>query len=144
VIPQESFVPEPTVDAFFYGLFMDEAVLIEADVVPRKPRKAVVSGYRLHLGERATMVPEFGSQVFGMLFAITHAELHRLYSGPGLQAYRPQPVLAQLLDGSACAASAYNLVTPPEQTQPNRAYAEKLRSALTRLGFPDGYVNSIS
>lgn len=134
---------ELTIDAFFYGLFMDETVLIEANVVPREPRRAVISGYRLHLGERATMVPEFGSQVFGMLFAITHAELHRLYSMPGLQAYRPQSVLAQLLDGSVCAASAYNLVTLPEQTQPNPAYAEKLRAVLTRLGFPDSYVNSV-
>ena len=50
-----------TANAFFYGLFMDEAVLQGSGVVPREPRKAVVSGYRLQLGQRAKMVHQFGA-----------------------------------------------------------------------------------
>ena len=137
-------MPESTVNAFFYGRFMDEAVLRSASVVPRAPRKAVVSGYRLLLGQRATMVPQFGAQVFGVVFAVTHAELDRLYTGPGLEAYRPEGVLAHLLEGGLCAALAYNLVTLPDPSQSDAAYAERLRSVLAGLGFPESYVSSIS
>ena len=134
---------ESTINAFFYGLFMDEVVLRQSGVEPRAPRKALVSGYRLRIGQRATMVREFGAQAYGMVFAITHPELDRLYAGAGLESYRPEGVLAHLMDGSVCAAAAYNLVTPPENGQTNPAYAEKLRAVLSRLGFPEGYVRSI-
>jgi hypothetical protein len=48
-----------------------------------------------------------------MLIGLTHAELDRLYSAPGLEQYRPEPVIAQLIGGSAIPALCYNLLVEP-------------------------------
>ena len=39
-----------------------------------------------------------------MLFALTHDELERLYTAPGLESYRPEAVLAHSLDGGTSPA----------------------------------------
>jgi hypothetical protein len=44
------------IDTFFYGLYMDQAVLAEAGVTPRFPRRASADGFALKIGRRATMV----------------------------------------------------------------------------------------
>ena len=41
--------------------------------------------------------------------SLTAAELQHLYSQPGLEAYKPQAVLAHLADGSVVTALCYNL-----------------------------------
>ena len=43
-------------NVFFYGLFMDEAVLRAKGVMPRTPRRATVHGMKLSLGARAFLV----------------------------------------------------------------------------------------
>ena len=84
-------------DVFFYGLFMDIAVLRESGVAPINPRRAYVDDFALRIGQRATLVPLAGARSYGMLFALTHSELDRLYAAPGLEQYRPEAVLAQPL-----------------------------------------------
>ena len=49
------------VDAFFYGLYMDDVVLAGAGVKPRARRKASVHGYAMRIGKRATLVKTPGS-----------------------------------------------------------------------------------
>ena len=127
---------ERTIQAFFYGLYMDEGVLRDKGVDPRHPRKAVVPGYRTRIGARASLVPRFGGQAFGMVFAVTHAELARLYAGAGLDAYRAESVLAFFEDGSCAPVATFNLVEPPALGEGNAAYAAKLRGVLERLGLP--------
>ena len=75
------------IDAFFYGLFMDLGVLREGGVAPINPRRAYVNDFALRIGQRATLLPSAGARAYGMLFALTHAELDRLYAAPGLDAY---------------------------------------------------------
>src|SRR6267142_2328202 len=87
------------IDAFFYGLFMDGEILRGAGVAPIHPRRAYVEGFALRIGQRATLVPSAGARAYGMLFALTHSELDRLYAAPGLEQYRPEAVLAQSLEG---------------------------------------------
>jgi hypothetical protein len=128
---------ESTIDAFFCRLFMDEVVLRESGVEPRTRRTAVVPGYRLYIGPRATMVREFGAQVYGMVFGFTHEELDRLYSGAGLDMYRPEGVLAHVEDGTICAATAHNLGTAPVGSATKSAYAQRLGAVLARLGLPE-------
>jgi hypothetical protein len=51
-----------------------------------------------------------------MLFALTHSELERLYTAPGLEQYRPDAVLAQPLEGTPGPALCYNLREAPHHT----------------------------
>src|SRR6185369_4731286 len=63
------------IDTFFYGLYMDESVLAGAGVTARNGRKARADGFALKIGQRATLVKETGGVVWGMVFALTEAEL---------------------------------------------------------------------
>ena len=135
---------ERHVDAFFYGLFMDVGVLREAGATPADPRPGYVDGFALRIGQRATLVRAHAGRAYGMLFAMTHRDLDRLYRQPGLELYVPEAVLARTLDGEPVAALCYNLLDPPSPDERNPEYASKLRGVLRELGFPREYVESIS
>ena len=132
------------IDAFFYGLFMDVEVLRESGVAPLDPRRAYVDGFALRLGRRATLLPLAGARAYGMIYALTHAELERLYTAPGLEQYRPEAVLARPLEGTPVPALCYNLREAPPPHERNPEYAARLQGALTRLGFPHDYVASVA
>ena len=127
---------ETTRDLFFYGLFMDAAILREKGVNPLRPRKAVVPGFRLRIGRRALLVPQFGAQAYGMVFALTEREIAALYSEPGLELYRPESVIASFEDGTFRAVTTFNLGAAHANAEENREYATKLRMVIERLGFP--------
>ena len=132
------------VDAFFYGLFMDLEVLRASGVSPLDPRAAHVDDFALRIGQRATLLPSAGARAYGMLYALTHPELERLYTAPGLEGYRPEAVLAQPRHGPPTAALCYNLPEPPRPDERNPDYAARLRLVLERLGFPREYTTAIS
>ena len=131
------------VDGFFYGLFMDAGVLHEAGTRPSNFRRAHVCDFALRIGRRATLVPAPGARAYGMLISLTHAELDRLYGAPGLEAYRPEAVIAQPFEGEAVPALCYNLVQAPEPHERNPEYATRLKGVLESLGFPAEYIASI-
>jgi hypothetical protein len=131
------------VEVFFYGLFMDVGVLRQSGAIPTNPRRAYVAEFALRIGQRATLVPSPGARAYGMLIALTHAELERLYDGPGLEHYRPEAVLARPIEGIAIPALCYNLLQAPESHERNSDYALRLKDVLTRLGFPGEYIASI-
>jgi hypothetical protein len=131
------------IDGFFYGLFMDAQVLRQAGTKPSNFRRAYVEDFALRIGQRATLIPSPGARAHGMLIALTHAELQRLYSAPGLEDYRPEAVIAHPSEGEAIPALCYNLVRAPEPHERNPEYAERLRSVLASLGFPIAYVESV-
>jgi Gamma-glutamyl cyclotransferase, AIG2-like len=135
---------ERRIDAFFYGLFMDVEILREAGAAPLDPRRAYVDGFALRIGQRATLVPSAGGRAYGMLFALTHAELDRLYGAPGLEQYRPEAVLVRPLEGPPMPALCYNLREPPGPHERNPEYAARLQRALGKLGFPPEHVASIA
>ena len=134
---------ERRVEAFFYGLYMDLDVLREAGVAPLASRKAYVDGFALRIGRRATLLPAAGARAYGMLYAVTHAELERLYTAPGLEQYRPEAVIARPLEGTPTPALCYNLREAPRPQERNPDYAERLRRALTKLEFPPDYIASV-
>jgi hypothetical protein len=132
-----------TIDVFFYGLFMDEDLLRAKSVQPQASRKAVVPGWRLAIGRRAMLLREFGAQAFGMVFAMTEEEAESLYAEPGLELYRPEPVIAGFEDGAFAEVTTFNLSDAPAAGEANPEYAAKLRAVLERLGFPAEYVRSV-
>ena len=132
------------IDAFFYGLFMDIDILREGGVAPINPRRAYVKDFALRIGQRATLVPSAGARAYGMIFALTHAELERLYTAPGLEQYRPEAVLAQPLEGTPAPALSFNLREAPRPHERNPEYAARLQRALSKLDFPQEYVATVS
>lgn len=132
------------IHVFFYGLFMDPDVLRQNQVEAANPRRAYVEGYALRIGRRAALVPAPGARAHGMVYALTHEELERLYSAPGLEAYRPEAVLVRLADEEILPALCYNLPEPPGPEEANAEYAARLRATLERLGFPILSVSTVA
>ena len=64
---------ERRVNGFFYGLFMDVAVLRNSGAMPADPRQAYVDDFTLRIGQRATLIPSAGARAYGMLIALTHS-----------------------------------------------------------------------
>lgn len=131
------------IDVFFYGLFMDEALLREKGVSPSNRRRAAVENFALVIGARATLVPGAGRTVHGVVFSLTHDEVDALYAEASVGAYRPEAVLAQLSDGRAAPALCFNLPRPPASGERNQQYASRLREVAARAGLPPDYVASI-
>ena len=130
------------VEVFFYGLFMDEDLLLEKSVTPENRRIASVNNFRLMLGNRATLVPFAGGIVYGVLFSLTHLEMDQLYSDPSVNEYRPEAVTA-ISNREAVAAVCFNLPIVPSENERNSEYASKLKALAQRLGLPPAYVESI-
>ncbi|MGY4628271.1 gamma-glutamylcyclotransferase family protein [Bradyrhizobium sp. USDA 4486] len=132
------------VTIFFYGLFMDPDALEAKGLRPRQVRQAFVEGFALKLGARATLVASGHGRVYGTTMRLTHAEVDQLYSDPSVAAYRPEPVLAQLADGTAELALCFNLPSSPQRTSGNPEYVAALQGVARKMGLPDAYVAGLS
>jgi Gamma-glutamyl cyclotransferase, AIG2-like len=132
-----------TIDVFFYGLFMDAESLRAKGFDPVNGRQACVSGMALHIGRRATLVPDPTKCAHGFVFGLTHDEIDRLYAEPSVAAYRPEAVIAQLPDRSCISALCFNLPPSNAIVEANPEYAEKLRAVAGRLGLPADYIAGI-
>lgn len=131
------------IDVFFYGLYMDASILREGGATPENPRRAYVADFALRIGQRATLIPSNEARAYGMVYALTHSDLERLYAAPGLDQYQPEAVLAQQLGGPSAPALCYNLREAPQADERNPEYALRLQGVLRSLGFPSEYVASI-
>jgi hypothetical protein len=132
-----------SIDVFFYGLFMDAEMLRAKGLHPINGRQACVPGMALHIGRRATLVPDPGKSAYGFVFGLTHDEIKRLYAEPSVAAYRPEAVIAKLVDRSCIPALCFNLPPSDETEQANSEYAGKLREVANRLGLPTDYAETI-
>lgn len=129
-------------NVFFYGLFMDEAVLARKSIAPNSAVVGYVDGFALCIGERATLLPKAGARAYGVMMAITLAEINALYADESVADYRPEPVTVRLSDGRNAEAACYNLPAG-KITGTNKGYAKSLLVLATRLDFPDSYLDEI-
>ena len=130
------------VTVFFYGLFMDESLLASKGVLPRNSAIAYVDGFSLHIGNRATLLPEEKARAYGVLMEILREDAAALYSDESVSDYVAQPVIATLPDGSAVSAVSYNLPAT-RLTGTNPEYASALLELASRLGLPESYLEHI-
>lgn len=130
-------------DVFFYGLFMDEALLKDKGANPQNCRLASVENFELVIGARATLVPASEKTVHGLLFSLTQTEIDSLYSEPSVSEYRPDPISARLRNGEIVAALCFNLPEPPKARERNPQYAARLKELAGRIGLPAAYVATI-
>ena len=130
-------------NVFFYGLFMDRAVLQAKGVDAPQGELGVVRHWALRIGRRATLVPERDRSVHGVFMSLSLPDLDRLYADASVQAYRPIAVLVETAHGLAIPAVTYVLPEEPAPDERNPEYAAKLRALAERLALPTDYTNSI-
>jgi hypothetical protein len=121
-----------TTNVFFYGLFMDESWLASMGIRPRVSRLGHVAGYGLHIGARATLVPERDSRSYGVVMEIAADQAAALYSDESVCDYAAEPVVVHLPDGAQVAAVCYNLP------------ATKLCRCIARVGHRAGDARFLS
>lgn len=97
---------------FFYGLFMDRSLLSEKGLHPETLGPAVLPDYRIHIGDRATLVRSASSRAFGVVMELTDQEARALYSEPSVREYVRERVQVELLDTGE-AVEAYCLQPAP-------------------------------
>ena len=132
------------IDVFFYGLFMDESLLLAKGIKPQHRRLASLENFRLVIGERATLVPSAGETVHGVIFSLSHEELDSLYADNSVSIYRPEAVIASVADGGRVPALCFNLPTAPRGNERNPEYAAKLKELAERIGLPNEYISTIA
>ena len=131
-----------TVDVFFYGLFMDKALLGSKSIRPSRETTGYVDGYGLRIGRRATLVRESGHRTYGVLMTIGRDEATSLYADATVADYVAEPVSVTLPNGIVEPAVCYNL--PPNALEgSNAVYAQRLLVLATKLGFPEDYLDRI-
>ena len=135
-------MPARRIDVFFYGLFMDAALLRTKGVYPTDIRPASLKDFALRIGARATLVRKRGACAYGMLMELTYAEIGHLYSEKSVSAYRPEAVCAEAVDGSRVAALCFTL-PEPDRKEANPEYTSKLRDLALRLKLPPDYIEKI-
>src|SRR5687767_2216288 len=111
------------VAVFFYGLFMDTDLLRTKGVDPVHPRRATVANYALRIGQRATLIPQEGSEIHGFVMDLTHEAIDALYAGPSVRMYRPEAIVCETSDDAPVPALVFNLPDPPAPDEKNTAYA---------------------
>jgi hypothetical protein len=127
---------------FFYGLFMDESLLASKGVHPTESTIGYVDGLGLHIGKRATLLPEVDSRAYGVLMKITAEDAAALYSEPSVVDYVAEPVVVNLPEDIQVSTVCYNLpATRLAGTNPE--YAAALLTLASKLGLPDGYLRHI-
>jgi hypothetical protein len=135
-------VPDNTINVFFYGLFMDESLLASKGIRPKLSRLGYVDDLRLHIGERATLLPAKDSRSYGVLMEVTLDQAAGLYSDESVCDYVAEAVVVHLPDDKQVAAICYNLPAS-KLTGTNSRYAADLLALATRLSMPESYLERI-
>lgn len=135
----------PKVVTFFYGSYINPAVLREVDLVPDRVDVARLPGFDIQIRPLANLVPSDQHTVYGILADATHAELERLYDHArdvlgGV--YLPQAVLAYPRSGQAEPALCY--IAPHLTPSPASAeYVGRIVEPARAYGFPPWYINRL-
>ena len=130
---------------FFYGSYMNPAVLREVDLIPDRIEVARLPGFDIEIHPLANLVASDQHTVYGILATATHAELERLYAHSRDVlggAFFPQAVLAHTLSGQAEPALCYiapKLIAGPA----SREYVARIVEPARTYGFPLWYVSRL-
>ena len=127
---------------FFYGLFMDEALLREKGMNPSKPILAFVDGFGLRIGERATLIKSDDERAYGLIMSLSDQELSILYGDESVADYIPENITAITEKKELVNVISYNLPLEKLSGQ-NEQYAESLAIVAKKVGLPPEYISEI-
>jgi len=123
-------------EVFFYGLYMDEEILESKGITIRNKRSGVAKGYKLRIGNMATLLRVEQSKAYGMIYSLTHNEIYKLYEGSGLMNYISEAILVTTNDNKIIATLCCNLIDPPSENEKNQEYYEKLTKCMEKYKLP--------
>ena len=127
---------------FFYGLFMDDALLKEKGLNPSNPKLAHVAGYGLRIGERATLEASTEERAFGSIMDLSDEELGVLYSEKSVADYVPRQLVAIDMQGNSLEVTSY-ILPMKKVSGSNSEYARLLALTAKKVELPDGYIKEI-
>jgi cation transport regulator ChaC len=129
---------------FFYGSFMNPAVLARANVRPTAPRRARLEGWDIDIRPRATLVPSKRRSVYGILAKVTHTDLAKLYAKDWFNfgKYVPEAVIVSDAQRRRVAAMCY-IAWRNHGGRPAPDYLERIVSTAVRYRFPRWYIERI-
>jgi hypothetical protein len=133
---------EPKVWVFFYGSYINFAVLREVEVVPEQWEVARLHGFDIRIQPRANLIPSESHCVYGIVARCTHTELARLYAHARDvlgEVYLPEAVLVRTLAGLRRPALCY-LCAEMVPRPADNAYVERIAGPAREFGFPDWYI----
>lgn len=136
---------EPTVATFFYGSYINSAVLREVDLEPARLEVARLPGFDIEIRPLANLIRSAPHSVYGIVATATHAELERLYAHArdvlGGE-YLPNPVLVHNLNGQLEPALCY--IAPALAPGPaSPEYIARIVEPARTLGFPAWYIDRL-
>ncbi|MEM8890760.1 MAG: gamma-glutamylcyclotransferase family protein [Bacteroidota bacterium] len=129
-------------EVFFYGLFMDTAILSKQGVKASNPRIAYLDDYSLKIGQRASLIPAKGERAYGLVMSLEEEAVQKLYSEASVADYLPEEVHIITSNNEGLKASCYNL-PPASISGTNTSYAQSLYELAKRLDFPLDYLAKI-
>jgi hypothetical protein len=121
-------------DVFFYGLYMDPDILKSVGVKPNNPRIGYVENYKLRIGNKATLLRAPGEKANGVVYSLSHSDINKLYWDAGLKEYVSEALMAKI-GTETIPVLCCNLLVPPNESESNQAYAEKLKVSMNKLGI---------
>ncbi len=127
---------EATIWVFFYGSYMNRAVLREVDLLPQAWEPASLPGFDIRIAPRANLVRSPEHTVYGVLATATHRELERLYAHARDvlgETYLPEAVLAQARSGAWRAALCY-IAPAMAACRADPAYVDRILEPARELG----------
>jgi uncharacterized protein YbjT (DUF2867 family) len=131
------------VDVFFYGSFINPAVLRRNGFAAERLERGLVPGFEIAFRPTATLDRAPGGVVYGVLCSATHDELHALYAQDWLAAYRAEAVLVHLFDGRTAPALCW-IAAGPSGAPPAADYRASIAEAARAHGFPSWYVERVA
>ena len=130
---------------FFYGLFMDQSLLTAKGLHPQSVGPAALFGYRIHIGERATLLQSESNRAYGIVMKLTEPEARTLYAEPSVREYKPERVTVELLENNTVVeVDCYILPRELGLAGANPEYAKKLARLVESLHFDPAYVREIT
>jgi hypothetical protein len=137
---------EIKVSTFFYGSYMNPAVLKEVDIIPERMEVARLSGYDICIRPRANLIRSEQHCVYGVVAAATHAELLRLYAHSQNvlgESYAPEPVLVQTSDQRWLPVLCYISHSMKPCPVTDIAYIERIVQPARDFDFPQWYIQRL-
>lgn len=133
---------EDLIDVFFYGAYMDPDILTANGGEPRQQRLAKLPGYRLRLGDKATLLESPADNAVGCVYSLYPHEIRQLYAAhPDYYPITDATVL--LTNGLRASVMIMILSEPPAEHIRNLDYIRNLQQIVRKLGFRDEDINSI-
>jgi hypothetical protein len=128
---------------FFYGSFINQDVLRQYGVALESFEVAKLSGFDIVIEPLATLIPSDERCVYGIVAALTHADVRKLYSQDWVSGYNPYAVLVTAAEGVLIPCLCYVAPRNEQPSAPAADYVMKIFAPAEKYGFPDWYVERL-